>query len=310
MSLFKNFSLDKIKKGLEKTKEKFVNKISETLTGKAKIDIETLENLEEILISADIGAETTEAIIDNLSKELKNESNRTTENILKLLKTNLSNILIDGKLNLTNNKPYVILTIGVNGVGKTTSIGKIANNFKNLGKKVLIVAADTFRAAANEQLEIWSKRAGVEIFQVNKKSDPASVVFQALELSVKENYDVVLIDTAGRLHNKTNLMSELGKIERIINKVLNKKPDETLIVIDANNGQNAIVQVQEFSKILSISGLIITKLDGTAKGGIIFNLCQKFKIPVKFVGVGEGIDDLQEFDKIEFINALFENKKQ
>jgi len=310
MSLFKNFSLDKIKKGLEKTKEKFVNKISETLTGKAKIDIETLENLEEILISADIGAETTEAIIDNLSKELKNESNRTTENILKLLKTNLSNILIDGKLNLTNNKPYVILTIGVNGVGKTTSIGKIANNFKNLGKKVLIVAADTFRAAANEQLEIWSKRAGVEIFQVNKKSDPASVVFQALELSVKENYDVVLIDTAGRLHNKTNLMSELGKIERIINKVLNKKPDETLIVIDANNGQNAIVQVQEFSKILSISGLIITKLDGTAKGGIIFNLCQKFKIPVKFVGVGEGIDDLQEFDKIEFINALFENNKQ
>ncbi len=307
MSLFKNFSLDKIKKGLEKTKEKFVNKISETLTGKAKIDIETLENLEEILISADIGAETTEAIIDNLSKELKNESNRTTENILKLLKTNLSNILIDGKLNLTNNKPYVILIIGVNGVGKTTSIGKIANNFKNLGKKVLIVAADTFRAAANEQLEIWSKRAGVEIFQGNKKSDPASVVFQALELSIKENYDIVLIDTAGRLHNKINLMSELGKIERIINKVLNKKPDETLIVIDANNGQNAIVQVQEFSKILSISGLIITKLDGTAKGGIIFNLCQKFKIPVKFVGVGEGIDDLQEFDKMEFINALFEN---
>jgi len=310
MSLFKNFSLDKIKKGLEKTKEKFVNKISETLTGKAKIDIETLENLEEILISADIGAETTEAIIDNLSKELKNESNRTTENILKLLKTNLSNILIDGKFNFSNNNPYVILIIGVNGVGKTTSIGKIANNFKNLGKKVLIVAADTFRAAANEQLEIWSKRAGVEIFQGNKKSDPASVVFQALELSIKENYDIVLIDTAGRLHNKINLMSELGKIERIINKVLNKKPDETLIVIDANNGQNAIVQVQEFSKILSISGLIITKLDGTAKGGIIFNLCQKFKIPVKFVGVGEGIDDLQEFDKMEFINALFENNNQ
>lgn len=308
MSLFKNFSLEKIKKGLEKTKEKFVNKISETLTGKAKIDTETVESLEEILISADIGAETTDIIIENLKKELKNDSDRSTENILNLLKKNLSEILIDSKFDLSDKKPYVILIIGVNGVGKTTSIGKIANNFKNLGKNVLIVAADTFRAAANEQLEIWSKRAGVEIFQGNKNSDPSSVVFDALNKSLNENFDIVLIDTAGRLHNKVNLMNELGKIDRIIQKVLNKKQDETLIVIDANTGQNAVSQVQEFSKILSLSGIIVTKLDGTAKGGIIFNLCQKFKIPVKFIGVGEGIDDLQEFNKIDFINSLFENK--
>ena len=308
MSFFKNFSLEKIKKGLEKTKEKFVNKISETLTGKAKIDIETIESLEEILISADIGAETADIIIENLKKELKNDSDRSTENILNVLKNNLSEILIDGKFELSDKKPYVILIIGVNGVGKTTSIGKIANNFRNLGKKVLIVAADTFRAAANEQLEIWSKRAGVEIFQGNKNSDPSSVVFDALNKSLNENFDIVLIDTAGRLHNKVNLMNELGKIDRIIHKILNKKQDETLIVIDANTGQNAVSQVQEFSKILSLSGVIVTKLDGTAKGGIIFNLCQKFKIPVKFIGIGEGIDDLQEFNKNDFINSLFENK--
>lgn len=308
MSFFKNFSLEKIKKGLEKTKEKFVNKISETLTGKAKIDIETIESLEEILISADIGAETADIIIENLKKELKNDSDRSTENILNTLKNNLSEILIDGKFELSDKKPYIILIIGVNGVGKTTSIGKIANNFRNLGKKVLIVAADTFRAAANEQLEIWSKRAGVEIFQGNKNSDPSSVVFDALNKSLNENFDIVLIDTAGRLHNKVNLMNELGKIDRIIHKVLNKKQDETLIVIDANTGQNAVSQVQEFSKILSLSGVIVTKLDGTAKGGIIFNLCQKFKIPVKFIGVGEGIYDLQEFNKNDFINSLFENK--
>lgn len=308
MSLFKNFSLEKIKKGLEKTKEKFVNKISETLTGKAKIDIETIESLEEILISADIGAETTDIIIENLKKELKKDSDRSSENILNVLKNNLSEILIDGRIEQLVNKPYVILIVGVNGVGKTTSIGKIANNFKNLGKKVLIVAADTFRAAANEQLEVWSKRAGVEIFQGSKNSDPSSVVYDALNKSLKENFDLVLIDTAGRLHNKVNLMNELGKIERIIQKVLNRKQDETLIVIDANTGQNAIIQVQEFSKLLTVSGIIVTKLDGTAKGGIIFNICQKFRIPIKFIGVGEGIDDLQEFNKSDFINTLFEKK--
>ncbi len=310
MSLFKNFRLDKIKKGLEKTKEKFVNKINETITGKATIDFETLESLEEILISADIGAETTDIIIENLRKELKKDSDRSSENILNLLKSNLKDILINGKIDTSNQKPYVIFIVGVNGVGKTTSVGKIANNFKNLNKNVMVVAADTFRAAANEQLEIWSKKAGVEIYQGTNNSDPSSVVYDALVKSKKDNFDIVIIDTAGRLHNKVNLMNELGKINRIINKVLNKNADETMIVIDANNGQNALYQVDEFSKICEISGLIVTKLDGTAKGGIIFNLCQKFRIPVKFIGVGEGIDDLQEFNKEEFVNALFEKSNK
>lgn len=309
MSIFKNFSLDKIKKGIEKTKEKFVNKISETLTGKAKIDENILDNLEEILISADIGAEATDRIIDNLRKELKKESDRSAENIMKILKSQLSDILIEKGLEIdVSSKPYVILIIGVNGVGKTTSIGKIANNFNKLGKKVLIVSADTFRAAADEQLNIWAKRAEVEIFQGKVNSDPSSVVYDSLVKAKDENYDVVIIDTAGRLHNKTNLMNELSKINRTIFKVLNRQQNETLIVIDANTGQNAITQVQEFSKIIPITGIIVTKLDGTAKGGIIFNLCQKFGIPVKFIGVGEGIDDLQEFDKTDFINLLFDNK--
>lgn len=307
MSLFKNFSLDKIKKGLEKTKEKFVNKISETLTGKANIDIETIESLEEILISADIGAEASEKIIENLKKELKNHSDRSSEAIIKILKSQLSELLIDGKVETNFKKtPYIILIIGVNGVGKTTTIGKIANNYKNLGKRVLIVAADTFRAAANEQLEIWAKRADVEIFQGNKNSDPSSVVFQALSKALNDNTEVVLIDTAGRLHNKSNLMNELGKINRVIEKVITTPPDETLIVIDANTGQNAISQVQEFSKIVPLTGIVITKLDGTAKGGIIFNVSQKFNIPIKFIGVGEGIDDLQEFNKNDFISAIFQ----
>lgn len=309
MSIFKNFSLDKIKKGIEKTKEKFVNKISETLTGKAKIDENILDNLEEILISADIGAEATDRIIDNLRKELKKESDRSAENIMKILKSQLSDILIEKGLEIdVSSKPYVILIIGVNGVGKTTSIGKIANNFNKLGKKVLIVSADTFRAAADEQLNIWAKRAEVEIFQGKVNSDPSSVVYDSLVKAKDENYDVVIIDTAGRLHNKTNLMNELSKINRTIFKVLNRQQNETLIVIDANTGQNAITQVQEFSKIIPITGIIVTKLDGTAKGGIIFNLCQKFGIPVKFIGVGEGIDDLQEFNKNDFINLLFDNK--
>lgn len=309
MSLFKNFSVEKIKKGLEKTKEKFVNKINETLSGKAKIDLETLESLEEILISADVGAETTDLIIENLRKELKKDSNRSLENILKLLKINLSDILINNsRLENAIKEPYIILIVGVNGVGKTTSVGKLANNFKNLGKKVLIVAADTFRAAANDQLEIWSQRAGVEIYQASKHSDPSSVVYDSLVKSLREGFEVVIIDTAGRLHNKINLMNELEKIDRTIFKVLNKKADETLIVIDANNGQNAVSQVQNFSNFLNLSGMIVTKLDGTSKGGVIFQLCHRFKIPVKFIGVGEGIDDLQEFDKDDFINSLFETK--
>lgn len=306
MSIFKNFSFNKIKAGLEKTKEKFFNKITETITGKANIDETTLEKIEEILISADVGVESTELIIDNIRKELKKNTDRSTENVIKSMKMTISNLIIEGNLLKDfNDKPYIILLVGVNGVGKTTTIGKLANYYNELGKKVLIVAGDTFRAAANEQLEIWSKRAGVEIFNNNKASDPSSVVYDSLAFALKNTFDVVLIDTAGRLHNKSNLMKELEKINRVINKVTNKNPDETLLVIDANTGQNAILQVQEFSKIMDLTGLIITKIDGTAKGGIIINLCQRFKIPVKLIGVGEGIEDLQEFDKNLFIESLF-----
>lgn len=307
MSFFKNFNLDKIKNGLAKTKDKFVNKITATLSGKAIIDFETIDKIEEILITSDIGIEATENIIENLKKELKKDTDRSPENFIRVLKTQLKDIIIDKKLELNlDKKPYVILIVGVNGVGKTTTIGKLANNFRNIGKKVQIVAADTFRAAANEQLLIWSKRANVQIFQGKENSDPSSVVFDAINHAKKSDVDIVLIDTAGRLHNKTNLMNELGKVNRVIHKALNSYPDEVLIVIDANTGQNAILQVQEFIKIVNLTGVIVTKLDGTAKGGIIFNLSQKFKLPVHYIGLGEGIDDLQEFNKIEFINALFE----
>jgi fused signal recognition particle receptor len=307
MGIFKNFNIEKIKRGLEKTKNKLFNRISELVSGKAKIDDETLEKIEEILISADIGAEATEFIISNLRKELITEADRSLDNLNKILKKSLSDILLEGSLEKDANKhPYVILIVGVNGVGKTTTIGKIANYYNDLGKKVLIVAADTFRAAANEQLYIWSKRAGVEIFSATKSKDPSAVVFEALEKALKERFDITLIDTAGRLHNKANLMSELAKIHRVAAKVLGKNADEILIVLDANTGQNALSQVQEFSKILPLTGIIVTKLDGTAKGGIIVNLCHKFRIPVKLIGVGEGIDDLQEFEKNTFINSLFE----
>ncbi|AFH49284.1 Signal recognition particle GTPase protein [Ignavibacterium album JCM 16511] len=309
MSFFKNFSLDKIKNGLSKTRNKIVQSISETLTGKAQIDDNTLDQIEEILITSDIGAETAEMIIDNLRKALKSEKDRSVENVLRLIKIELSKILID-----SNNKsqsfikPYIIVVVGVNGVGKTTSIGKLAYNYKNLGYKVIVGAADTFRAAANEQLEIWAKLAGVEIINSNKGADPSSVVFETIKRAVDENYDIVLIDTAGRLHNKTNLMNELSKIKKVIKKFSDSAPHETLLVVDGTTGQNALIQAIEFSKVIELTGLIITKLDGTAKGGMVFQISKKLKIPIKYIGVGEGIEDLQEFDKETFISALFELK--
>ena len=307
MSLFKNFSFDKIKNGLERTKEKLTSRIIEILTGKAKIDDDLLENLEEILISSDVGAETTEKILENLKRQLKNENNRSSEIVIKNLKLILEELIIEDSKNFVLTKlPYVILIVGVNGVGKTTTIGKLAYNYKNINKKVLVVAGDTFRAAANQQLEIWAKRANVEIFQKLNNSDPSSVIFDALNKSKNEKFDIVLIDTAGRLHNKNNLMSELNKIYRVIEKVLNRTPDETLLVLDANTGQNAISQVKEFIQILPLSGLVVTKLDGTAKGGIIINLCQKFNLPVRYIGVGENISDLLEFNKKVFVEALFD----
>lgn len=311
MSFFKNFSLDKIKNGLTKTRNKIVQSISETLTGKAQIDDNTLDTIEEILITSDMGVETAELIIENVRKSLKNEKDRSVQNVINLIKKELADILPNNNLNDIDKlqRPYIILVVGVNGVGKTTTIGKLAYNYKNLGYKVIVGAADTFRAAANEQLEIWAKRAGVEIISSQKGNDPSSIAFDTVKKAVQENYDVVLIDTAGRLHNKTNLMNELSKIKKVIQKFSEAAPHETLLVLDGTTGQNAVVQATEFSKVIDLSGLVITKLDGTAKGGVVFQISKRLNIPIRFIGVGEGIEDLQEFDKDSFISALFDIKE-
>lgn len=308
MSLFKNFNFNKLKEGLSKTRDKIVNSITETVTGKAVIDELTLDQIEEILLGSDIGFDTTEKIIESVKRNLKSERDRSGEKIIDLIKKELTDVLsiknYDSK-ELSLNKPYIILIVGINGVGKTTTIGKLANNYKKIGKKVIVGAADTFRAAANEQLEIWAKRADVDIIQSTQGTDPSSVVFETVKKSIDQNYDVVLIDTAGRLHNKINLMSELDKIRRVIKKLRPEAPHETLLIVDANTGQNAILQAEEFSKVTAISGLVITKLDGTAKGGVVFQIVAKQNIPVRFIGIGEGIDDLQEFDSISFVEAIF-----
>jgi fused signal recognition particle receptor len=238
---------------------------------------------------------------------LKSEKDRTSENILRIVKEELIKTLkVRIDINGSNStSPYVILIVGVNGVGKTTTIGKLANNYKKIGKKVIVGAADTFRAAANEQLEIWADRAGVEINQSVKGTDPSSVVFDTVKKAIDEKYDIVLIDTAGRLHNKSNLMNELDKIRRVVKKLLPDAPHETLMILDATTGQNALIQANEFSKVTDITGLVITKLDGTAKGGVIFQIVAKQNVPVKYIGVGEGIDDLQEFDAKIFVEAIF-----
>ena len=308
MSLFKNFNLNKLKEGLTKTRDKIVNSISETITGKAVIDDLTIDKIEEILLSSDIGFDTTEKIIESVKKNLKSEKDRSGDKIISIVKDELTKVLNDSNSNGKSRndiKPFVILIVGVNGVGKTTTIGKLANNYKKIGKKVIVGAADTFRAAANEQLEIWAKRADVDIIQSTKGADPSSVVYETICKSLNDNYDVVLIDTAGRLHNKTNLMGELDKIRRVIKKLIPDAPHESLLILDGNTGQNALIQSDEFSKVTDITGLVITKLDGTAKGGVIFQIVAKQKIPVKFIGVGEGIDDLQEFDPYAFVQAIF-----
>ena len=308
MSLFKNFNFDKLKNGLSKTRDKIVNSITETITGKAVIDELTIEQIEDILISSDIGFDTSERIIEELRKNLRSDKNRTNENILQIVKSQLVAGLktkTDHKSKELNSKPFIILIVGVNGVGKTTTIGKLANNYKKIGKKVIVGAADTFRAAANEQLEIWANRAEVDIIQRKQNSDPSSVVFDTLKKAVKENYDVVLIDTAGRLHNKMNLMHELDKINRVIKKFIPDAPHDTLLILDGTTGQNALIQAQEFSKVIDITGLVVTKLDGTAKGGVIFQIFDKQNIPVKYIGVGEGIEDLQEFEPEAYVSAIF-----
>lgn len=312
MGLFENINFGKLKHGLSKTRKKLVDTINETVSGKAVIDNTTLEDIEEILITSDIGSATAENIIENSRIRLKSEKDRSNFSIIETVKKELvasleTNSVTNNNSDLQKLKPYVMLIVGVNGSGKTTTVGKLAYNFKKAGLKVLVGAADTFRAAANEQLDIWAKRADVEIVQKYKGSDPSSVVFDTIGKAIKDNYDIAIIDTAGRLHSKANLMDELHKIKRVISKQLDYAPNETLLVLDGTTGQNAVLQAEEFSKVTDISGLVITKLDGTAKGGVIFQINAKQKIPVKYIGIGEGIDDLQTFDPKLFVSAIFES---
>lgn len=316
MSIFNNVNIDKLRSGLSKTRKKIVTSIHETLTGKAVIDEQTIDAIEEILISSDIGYETTERIIDDVKLSLKKDKDRTEVNIIASVKKQLLSVFEINNTEAKNfeplnaTKPFIILVVGVNGVGKTTTIGKLAHNFKNNGAKVVVGAADTFRAAAGEQLDIWAERAGADILQKEGGSDPSSVAFDTVQKAISENYDIALIDTAGRLHNKANLMQELNKIKRAINKLLPDAPHETFLILDGTIGQNALIQAEEFSKVTDISGLIITKLDGTAKGGIVFQIYTKQNVPVRFIGVGEKIDDLQTFNPAEFVNAIFLNDQE
>ncbi len=311
--MINNFSIDKLKKGLEKTRQKLVNSITEAFTGKAVIDEELYEKIEEILISSDLGFDLTNRIIDRAKKEFKSASNRSSEKFISLIKDELIDILNDpiknnsGLSELTegDKKPFIVLIIGVNGSGKTTTVGKLAGYYKNKGKKVLVTAADTFRAAAFEQLQIWAERSNVDVYSGANNADPSSVIFSALQNSKNKDYDVILIDTAGRLHNKSNLMQELNKLYRVIKKHYPDAPDETFLVLDGNTGQNTIFQAEEFSKITSITGLIITKLDGTAKGGAVVQIAAKLNIPIKYIGLGEGIDDIQAFNSEAFVEGIF-----
>ena len=298
---------DKLKSGLGKTRDSINDKINSVFSNFRKVDENLLEELEEALILSDVGAETAMKIVDNLRKRIKLEKIEDSEKVKDALKEEIYKILTekDNSLNLST-KPAIMLVVGVNGAGKTTSIGKIAANLKAEGKKVLVAAADTFRAAAIEQLEVWTERAGVDIIKRPEGSDPASVVFDAISKTKSGDYDVVIIDTAGRLHTKKNLMDELGKMQRIIDRELPDAAKEVLIVLDGTTGQNALIQAKEFSEVTNITGIILTKLDGTAKGGVVIGICSELNVPVKLIGVGEKIEDLQVFNAEEFAKALFE----
>ena len=295
---------------LKKSKDSFFNKISKVIVGKSKVDDEVLDNLEEVLISSDVGVKTTLKIIDHIEDRVKKDKFINSDELDIILKEEIIKIICDSNngddfLSISEDKPYVILVVGVNGVGKTTSIGKMANYYKSLGLKVMIGAADTFRAAAIDQLQVWSERVGVDLVKQEMGSDPASVSYDTLESAINKNIDVVLIDTAGRLHNKTNLMNELGKIKRVLQKKNINAPHEVLLVIDGSTGQNAFEQAKQFSSVTEITSLAVTKLDGTAKGGVVLGISDQFNIPIKFIGVGEGIEDLQIFDKKEFVDSFF-----
>ena len=308
--LFSSQSEKKIDKGLDKSKKSFFSKIKKSIAGKSRVDASFLDELEEIFIGADVGVSTTIKIIDKLEERVAIDKYINTDDLNKILKDEITKILdvSNGdfkEVEISNKGPYVIMIVGVNGVGKTTTIGKLANKFRNADKSVIIGAADTFRAGAIDQLEVWAQRAKVDIVKQQMGSDPASVVYDTLNSSVSKNVDIVLIDTAGRLHNKVNLMNELSKIKRVMTKVIPDAPHEILLVLDGSTGQNAFEQAKKFIESTDVNSLAITKLDGTAKGGVVIGICDQFQIPIKYIGIGEGIDDMKIFDSKNFINSFF-----
>ena len=315
MGIFDFFSKQKkenLDKGLEKTKDSFLGKIARAVVGKSRVDDEVLDNLEEILITSDVGVETTLKIIEKIEARVKRDKVLGTDELNRILKEEIENLLDESDtgsnpfdVRKESNDPYVIMVVGVNGVGKTTTIGKLAHQFKSAGSKVVLGASDTFRAAAVDQLIIWSERVGVPIVQQGMGADPASVAFDTVQSAKSQNADVVIIDTAGRLHNKVNLMNELNKIKRVMDKVIPKAPHEILLVLDGSTGQNAYEQAKQFAQATDINALAVTKLDGTAKGGVVIGISDQMNIPVKYIGVGEKMEDLQLFDKKAFVDSLF-----
>ena len=316
MSLFKKiFSSEKkdtLDKGLEKSKTSFFSKLSKAVAGKSKVDDDVLDNLEEVLVSSDVGVETTLKIIDRIEARVSKDKYLGTEELNAILREEIAGLLSETNTGEEsefsvpeNKKPYVLMVVGVNGVGKTTTIGKLAYQFKKQGKKVVLGAADTFRAAAIDQLQVWADRVAIPIVKQQMGSDPASVAFDTLKSAVNQNADVVIIDTAGRLHNKVNLMNELTKVKRVMQKVVGDAPHDVLLVLDGSTGQNAFEQAKQFTKATEVTTLAVTKLDGTAKGGVVIGISDQFQIPVKYIGVGEGIEDLQVFNKYEFVDSFF-----
>jgi fused signal recognition particle receptor len=318
MALFKFLSKDKkesLDKGLEKTKSNFFQKIGKAVAGKSKVDDEVLDELEEILITSDVGVDTTIKIINRIEERVARDKYLNVDELNVILKEEIAALLAENKTEDVTGfeipketKPYVILVVGVNGVGKTTTIGKLAAQYKKEGKKVILGAADTFRAAAVDQLILWGERVGVEVVSHGMNTDPGAVAFEAVKKGVENDADVVIIDTAGRLHTKVNLMNELAKIRRVVQKFIEDAPQEVLLILDGSTGQNAFIQAREFTKATDVNSIAITKLDGTAKGGVVIGISDEFKIPVKYIGIGEKIDDLQVFNKYEFVDSLLSSE--
>ena len=311
-TLFKKTDKKNLDKSLEKTSKTFFEKIKKAVVGKTKVDVQVLDDLEEILITSDVGVNTTIKIIESIEERVAKDKYTNAQELDVILKEEIGNIIYDEKkedFNI-NDKPYVILVVGVNGAGKTTSIGKLAKFFKSQGLSVLVGAADTFRAAAIEQLEEWSLRAGVDLIKQKMGSDPASVSFDTLNSAINKDYDIVIIDTAGRLHNKVNLMNELSKVSRVMQKLKEDAPHEILLVLDGSTGQNAYEQAKQFSEVTKVTSMMVTKLDGTAKGGVVIGISDQLNIPIKYIGTGESIDDIQMFDKVEFVESFFQKKTE